>query len=84
MAQEEAPSDGKKANKVKDQVNSFLAGGFGGTCLVAVGHPFDLVKVRLQTSNEYTGSNPPTTESLRNFPFTRNQTNLLSSTYRHS
>lgn len=27
---------------------SFVSGGFGGTCLVLVGHPFDLVKVRLQ------------------------------------
>jgi len=25
-------------------------------CLVAVGHPFDLLKVRLQTSNQYTGA----------------------------
>ncbi|XP_036355084.1 mitochondrial carnitine/acylcarnitine carrier protein-like [Octopus sinensis] len=27
-----------------------LAGGFGGTCLVASGFPFDTIKVRLQTS----------------------------------
>lgn len=27
----------------------FLAGGFGGVCLVITGHPFDTVKVRLQT-----------------------------------
>lgn len=32
------------------QVRSFTAGGFGGICAVVVGHPFDLVKVRLQTS----------------------------------
>ena len=25
-----------------------LAGGFGGICLVASGHPFDTIKVRLQ------------------------------------
>ncbi|CAJ1932285.1 unnamed protein product [Cylindrotheca closterium] len=29
---------------------SFLSGGVGGIAAVAVGHPFDLVKVRLQTS----------------------------------
>ncbi|PKS07362.1 hypothetical protein jhhlp_005964 [Lomentospora prolificans] len=32
------------------QVRSFVAGGFGGVCAVVVGHPFDLVKVRLQTA----------------------------------
>jgi len=28
---------------------NFLAGGFGGICTVASGHPFDTIKVRLQT-----------------------------------
>jgi len=28
---------------------NFLGGGFGGMCLVLAGHPFDTVKVRLQT-----------------------------------
>ncbi|CAN3373754.1 hypothetical protein DIURU_005784 [Diutina rugosa] len=32
-----------------DNVKSFAAGGFGGVCAVLTGHPFDLVKVRLQT-----------------------------------
>ncbi|QEL59513.1 hypothetical protein SBP28_001564 [Candidozyma auris] len=32
-----------------DNVKSFGAGGFGGVCAVLTGHPFDLVKVRLQT-----------------------------------
>lgn len=32
------------------QLRSFAAGGFGGVCAVIVGHPFDLVKVRLQTA----------------------------------
>lgn len=32
------------------QLRSFVAGGFGGVCAVVVGHPFDLVKVRLQTA----------------------------------
>ncbi|CAO3680859.1 unnamed protein product [Rhizopus microsporus] len=31
-------------------VKSFLSGGFGGMAAVLVGQPFDLVKVRLQTS----------------------------------
>uniref|UniRef100_A0AC35TZX6 Congested-like trachea protein n=1 Tax=Rhabditophanes sp. KR3021 TaxID=114890 RepID=A0AC35TZX6_9BILA len=30
-------------------IKSFIAGGVGGSCTVAVGHPFDTVKVRLQT-----------------------------------
>ncbi|XP_038596124.1 mitochondrial carnitine/acylcarnitine carrier protein [Tachyglossus aculeatus] len=30
-------------------VKNFFAGGFGGVCLVFVGHPLDTVKVRLQT-----------------------------------
>jgi solute carrier family 25 carnitine/acylcarnitine transporter 20/29 len=30
-------------------VKSFFAGGFGGMCLVAAGHPLDTIKVRLQT-----------------------------------
>src|SRR5690625_736642 len=28
---------------------NFFAGGFGGICLVAAGHPLDTVKVRMQT-----------------------------------
>ena len=34
------------------QLRSFAAGGFGGVCAVVVGHPFDLVKVRLQTAEK--------------------------------
>lgn len=37
-------------------VKSFISGGVGGMCLVAAGHPLDLIKVRLQTSNEYKGT----------------------------
>lgn len=33
----------------KDPVKEFLAGGFGGCCLVLSGHPLDTIKVRLQT-----------------------------------
>ncbi|CAM9143832.1 unnamed protein product, partial [Ectocarpus sp. 6 AP-2014] len=34
---------------------NFLAGGFGGMCLVIVGHPLDLLKVKLQTGGQYKG-----------------------------
>ena len=39
-------------------LRSLAAGGFGGICAVVVGHPFDLVKVRLQTAERgvYTGA----------------------------
>ena len=45
----------------KSTVSSFrslAAGGVGGICAVIVGHPFDLVKVRLQTAEKgvYTGA----------------------------
>lgn len=29
----------------KDPVKEFFAGGFGGSCLVLVGHPLDTIKV---------------------------------------
>ena len=31
-------------------LKSFLAGGVGGVCVVLVGHPLDLIKVRMQTA----------------------------------
>jgi solute carrier family 25 carnitine/acylcarnitine transporter 20/29 len=39
-------------------LRSLVAGGVGGICAVIVGHPFDLVKVRLQTAERgvYTGA----------------------------
>ncbi|KAL8681853.1 MAG: hypothetical protein Q9186_002085 [Xanthomendoza sp. 1 TL-2023] len=39
-------------------LRSFGAGGVGGVCAVLVGHPFDLVKVRLQTAEKgvYSGA----------------------------
>ncbi|KAF4126832.1 solute carrier family 25 (mitochondrial carnitine/acylcarnitine transporter), member 20/29 [Geosmithia morbida] len=40
--------DAKKA--LASQLRALAAGGFGGVCAVVVGHPFDLVKVRLQTA----------------------------------
>ena len=33
-------------------LRSLTAGGVGGVCAVIVGHPFDLVKVRLQTAEK--------------------------------
>jgi solute carrier family 25 carnitine/acylcarnitine transporter 20/29 len=40
------------------QIRSFVAGGVGGICAVVIGHPFDLVKVRMQTAEKgvYTGA----------------------------
>ncbi len=37
------------AGKSWSGLRSLVAGGIGGSCSVIVGHPFDLVKVRLQT-----------------------------------
>ncbi|KAG0005514.1 carnitine transporter [Entomortierella chlamydospora] len=53
--------DAEIAQKVVPQtsgVKSFLSGAFGGMSTVVVGHPFDLAKVRIQTSptGTYTGT----------------------------
>ena len=39
-------------------LRDLAAGGVGGVCAVVVGHPFDLVKVRMQTAEKgvYTGA----------------------------
>jgi solute carrier family 25 carnitine/acylcarnitine transporter 20/29 len=39
-------------------LRALVAGGVGGVCAVVVGHPFDLVKVRLQTAEKgvYSGA----------------------------
>ncbi|KAL2913142.1 carnitine transporter [Polyrhizophydium stewartii] len=44
-----------KAPPKMDQAKSFLSGGFAGIATVLAGHPFDTLKVRLQTSNQYKG-----------------------------
>lgn len=50
-SKEEVKSEAKAAASAGlAQLRSFAAGGFGGLCAVIVGHPFDLVKVRLQTA----------------------------------
>ncbi|CAD6564385.1 MAG: carnitine transporter [Tremellales sp. Tagirdzhanova-0007] len=47
-----------EAKSTTDPVKSFLSGGFGGISCVLVGHPFDLIKTRLQTAapGTYTGA----------------------------
>ncbi len=46
------------AKKSVSSLRDFAAGGVGGIFAVVVGHPFDLVKVRLQTAEKgvYTGA----------------------------
>jgi len=48
----------EKAKGAVSGLRSLAAGGVGGICAVIVGHPFDLVKVRLQTADRgvYTGA----------------------------
>ncbi|VDP23326.1 unnamed protein product [Schistosoma margrebowiei] len=45
--------------QVISPVKSFLAGGFGGACCIAIGHPFDTIKVRLQTMPHVTSGTAP-------------------------
>lgn len=54
----EAPGPAKPVNQTIAQIRSLAAGAAGGVCAVVVGHPFDLVKVRLQTaqSGVYSGA----------------------------
>merc|ERR1712072_245964 len=52
------PSKEEAKSSIASQVRALAAGGFGGLCAVVVGHPFDLVKVRLQTAEKgvYSGA----------------------------
>lgn len=52
VADEIKTTDAKPVNQTLAQIRSFVAGGVGGVCAVVVGHPFDLVKVRLQTAEK--------------------------------
>ncbi len=50
---EEVKEEAKAAAKsTLSGLRSFIAGGVGGVCAVVVGHPFDLIKVRLQTAEK--------------------------------
>ncbi|KDO28744.1 hypothetical protein SPRG_05698 [Saprolegnia parasitica CBS 223.65] len=42
-------NDTKAEAQGSTPLKSFLSGGFGGMCLVAAGHPLDLIKVNMQT-----------------------------------
>ncbi|KAL1310751.1 hypothetical protein AAFC00_001003 [Neodothiora populina] len=58
-SKEEVKQDVVEATKSTAQsLRALAAGGVGGVCAVVVGHPFDLVKVRLQTAEKgvYTGA----------------------------
>ncbi|KAJ3322609.1 carnitine transporter [Blyttiomyces sp. JEL0837] len=45
----------KQLKREMDDIKAFVSGGFGGIANVLAGHPFDTLKVRLQTSNQYKG-----------------------------
>lgn len=45
-------AEAKPVNQTIAQIRSLAAGAAGGVCAVVVGHPFDLVKVRLQTAEK--------------------------------
>jgi solute carrier family 25 (mitochondrial carnitine/acylcarnitine transporter), member 20/29 len=53
-----APVKQSASSQTFAQLRSFVAGGVGGVCAVVIGHPFDLVKVRMQTAEKgvYTGA----------------------------
>ncbi|KAF3045171.1 carnitine transporter [Didymella heteroderae] len=52
-SKEELKEDVKKATKSSVQsLRALVAGGVGGVFAVVVGHPFDLVKVRMQTAEK--------------------------------
>lgn len=58
-SKEELKEDVVVATKSTMQsLRALVAGGVGGVCAVVVGHPFDLVKVRLQTAEKgvYSGA----------------------------
>jgi solute carrier family 25 carnitine/acylcarnitine transporter 20/29 len=48
----------KAASDLVQSLRALIAGGVGGVCAVITGHPFDLVKVRLQTAERgvYSGA----------------------------
>lgn len=54
----ETAAESKPVNQTIAQLRSLAAGAAGGLCAVIVGHPFDLVKVRLQNAEKgvYSGA----------------------------
>ena len=54
----ESVADLQQEQSTVSSIKSFVAGGFGGICAILVGHPFDLIKTRLQTAppGTYSGS----------------------------
>ena len=58
-------------SELVENVKSFTSGGFGGICAVLTGHPFDLMKVRLQTNQASSTINAFTsivkTDGIRGF-----------------
>jgi solute carrier family 25 carnitine/acylcarnitine transporter 20/29 len=57
---EESVKEGTKqaTSDLAQSLRAFASGGVGGVCAVITGHPFDLVKVNLQTAEKgvYTGA----------------------------
>jgi solute carrier family 25 (mitochondrial carnitine/acylcarnitine transporter), member 20/29 len=53
---EKAVVEGTKAasSDLVKSARAFVAGGVGGICAVLTGHPFDLIKVNLQTAEKGT------------------------------
>jgi len=53
-----APAKETATSQTLAQIRAFAVGGVGGLFAVVVGHPFDLVKVRMQTAEKgvYTGA----------------------------
>lgn len=52
-------SDAKSEKAPVSAFKSFFAGGFGGACCIATGHPLDTIKVRLQTMPHVTAGQTP-------------------------
>jgi len=42
----------KETSDLANSLRALVAGGVGGVCAVLTGHPFDLVKVNLQTAEK--------------------------------
>jgi solute carrier family 25 carnitine/acylcarnitine transporter 20/29 len=46
------PAPTKAASDLATSLRALVSGGVGGVCAVLTGHPFDLVKVNLQTAEK--------------------------------